>query len=705
MTHGSAPPGSPIRYLWPMRVPLLGAATLIALPWIAFLAGARPYLSGLFDPIDARALMLITPLALFNAWTAAIIAGLILTYGRERLGLPGLAVAVFPVRRAVWILSALLAVPVVVTTMWYMRRASNHDPAAIAGWTTLGAASAVALLVVTIGLTGVLARAGDRFREGFPHSLASRLYERLLGWLASRPALAAGFIERRGDGRLRLGAGHGLALGLASASVALYVTTGFVTRDVQRPEYASAIGYVLLLILVLTWLVGFVAFLFDRARLPLMLIGALWILVVNVGFHPVFPTGHIYRTVAPDGDAPPLTPAAELLSDDTPSIVVAASGGGIQAAVWAARVLTSLRTVPGFERQLRLISGVSGGSVGAMYVVAALPRCGPDGGDAAFVAPAAAAESSLHAVGWGLIFKDLPRAIVPFFSSPYVDRGSLLEDAWKREARLQQAAPDSSSFLASWRRNVAEGRCPAVVYNAMSAETGEPMLFATVGLPASLAAFDFYARYPERDIPVTTAARLSATFPFVSPAARADADDEARGYTHVVDGGYFDNYGISALSAIVHAALEPLPARPDRPRRVLVLEVCDSSSCSGDPAPSAPSAGGEDRAWPYQLVAPLSAVVAMRSAAQRAANRTTLRLLKDYWRTQGACIESLPLAFGEGETPMSWHMTGIQKRAIDDAWSRIGAAAHETVERFLEGEAVTSEGRACLSEARARAGQ
>ena len=644
MTQGASRPGSRIRYLWPLRVPLLSAVALIALPAFAFWTTAKPSLSGLFDPIDPRALLLITPLAFFNAWTTLIIGGLILTYGRARLDLPRLSISFFPVRIGLWVVSPLLAVPLVATTGWYMVRASDHRPSAVAGWLAAGVLSAVVLLALTILTTTLVARAGQQLRGASSPSEVARLYGRLLEWLASHPSLGDGFIERREDGRPHLGAGHGLALGLASASVVLYVATGFITRDVQRPEYASTLGYILLLVLMLTWIGGAVAFLFDRGRLPIVLIGVLWIIFVNVGLHPIFPTGHIYRTVAPSADAPPRPSVAGLLPEMAPSIVVAASGGGIQAAAWTARVLTSLRGVPGFDERLRLISAVSGGSVGAMYVLAGLPDCGPPGGDPAFDPAAAAAESSLHAVGWGLVFKDLPRTIAPFFSSPYVDRGSLLEDAWKREARLQRAAPDPSSFLASWRRNVAEGRCPAVVYNAMSAETGEPMLFATVDLPASLAAFDFYARYPARDISVTTAARLSATFPFVSPAARADADDEARGYTHVVDGGYFDNYGISALSAIVHAALEPLPARPERPRRVLVLEVCDSSSCSGDPAPTAPSAGGEDRAWPYQLIAPLSAVIAMRSAAQRAANRTTLRLLKDYWRTQGGVYRSVAAA-------------------------------------------------------------
>ena len=217
----------------------------------------------------------------------------------------------------------------------------------------------------------------------------------------------------------------------------------------------------------------------------------------------------------------------------------------------------------------------------------------------------------------------------------------------------------------------------------MAAESGDPLLFATVALPSAVAAFDFYKRYPGRDIPITTAVRLSATFPYVSPAARADADDELRQYTHAVDGGYFDNYGVSSLSAVVHAALGASPAPVPAQRRLLILEICDADRCSGDSAPDTPSVGGKDRGWPYQLIAPLSAVVAMRSSAQRVTNRTTLRLLKDYWAGRCVRIDPLPVPFRGGSAPMSWHMTQTEKDQIDQTWNGISADVAASVNAFL----------------------
>jgi hypothetical protein len=688
-----------IRYLWPLRVPLSAALMLAGLPYFAFQQGVRPFLSGLFDPIEDPAALLITTLALFNAWTILIISGLILAYGSTRLDLPPSGVRLHVVRPLSWAGSSVLAFPVIGCTVWYANGAADRSRTlGLLVYVLLGVALAVVMLVAVI-LTGK-ALADERSlvrRHIRPLEAAYRwLLDTLRGW----PSLAAGFLrsEATPDGHARLAPGHGLAFGLACASVFLYVLTGFVTRNVQRPELASALAYVLLLQLMLTWLTGVAAFLFDRWRVPLVVLLLAWIVVVNTVIHRVFSTDHIYRTVTMDSTPPPLASPSDLLSGEDRPIVVAASGGGIQAAAWTARVLTGLRDVPGFASNLRLISAVSGGAVGAMNVLAADPDCGPprtvdEARPPAFDPDAASRESSLHAAGWGLVFKDLPRSIVPFFSNPFVDRGSLLEDAWKREARLKRPYPDRAPLLSSWRLNVPERRCPGVIYNAMAAETGDPMLFSTVGLPRTLAAFDFYERYPGRDLPALTAVRLSSTFPYVSPASRADADDQKHNYVHVVDGGYFDNYGVSPLAAVVHAGLSAAAAAGRAPRRLLIVEICDSNACSGAEPPPRPSAGGGDRAWPYQIVAPLNAVVAMRAAAQRTSNRTALRLLKDYWTSRNICLDSIQVPFGEDTAPLSWHLTAVEKRAVDTAWTRMAAQSSAAVADFLAGR--TPDGAAC----------
>ena len=669
--------GRRLRYLWPLRVPIISSVVLVSLPLVAYSGGVRPFLSGLFDPVEPQAIVLITALALLNAWAILMIACLVLTYGAKRFGLPERP-CVVPPQPWSWVAASLLASSLIVNTV--TRVGATPEVGTLEAWlyAALGTGLALVLFLIAFGINWLAQRVAARARP-------MGGYRRLLARVARYPAIAEGFIAP-GPPR-RLEQGHAQAFGLLSASMLAYVATGYLTSDIHRPQLASALAYLLLLQLILTWLAGFAAFLFDRSRAPLFVYVAIWFLIVNWVMHPVWSTDHVYRT-ATIPQAPERIEPATLLSSDSVAIVVAASGGGIQSAAWTARVLTGLDgLVPGFRSRVRMISAVSGGSVGTMNVMASWADCGPplDLTEAgAFDANAASRESSLHAVGWGLVFKDLPRTFVPMFSSPLIDRGSVLEDAWKREPRLQRQLPAEGPLLASWRRNVEEGLCPGVVYNAMAVETGEPVLFPTIVLPASLRTFDFYQRYPGRDIPVTTAVRLSAGFPYVSPASRADVDDERGHYTHVVDGGYFDNYGVSTLVGVVNSGLTNAVS-PPQGRRVLVIEICDTAACSGADTNPVVTEGGDDRAWTYQLRAPLSAVIAMRTSAQRVNNRAAIRLLKDYWQQRGVCVASIQAPFGGAEAPLSWHLTAAEKRAVDEEWNKTSTPIVEQVRKFVAG--------------------
>lgn len=679
------------RYIWPLRVPLIAGLVLAGLPAIAFTGSAEAYLSGLFDPLSDSAFVAIETIALFDAWTIAVVFRLVVTHGNARLGLPDRKQSFRSMSIWFWFLSGLLAVPTVASAVVFASTTGGHERIPIRLlFVGLGAAIGVA------GLASALV--GSHWIEKLGKTVKARpewirrFYRAVLKWLSDTPSIGSGFVDTT-TGSPQLAQGHGLAFTLGMASLGIYVATGYFTRNQQRPEIAATLTYVLLLILVLTWFVGFAAFVLDRSRVPLVAWLALWAFIVSYGIDRVFPTDHIYRTVDMPKAIPPLAPAADLLRGSDPVVLIAASGGGIQAAAWTARVVTGLEDVDGFRQRLRLISAVSGGSVGTMNALADWAGCGPPiaAGHRDFDPNVASQESSLHAVGWGLVFKDLPRTIVPFFSNPYVDRGSVLEDAWKREPRLQEPSSTGAPLLSTWRANVAERLCPAVIYNAMVAETGQPMLFGTTALPDRLKPFDFHSHYKDRDVPVTTAVRLSAGFPFVSPATRADADGPKGHFSHVVDGGYFDNYGIDSLAMWTHEGLGAL-SPGQRPPRVLIIEICDSTPCSSREAAVEPVRGGPRRAWPYQAYAPLEGVIAMRTAAQKVHNRATLRLLKEYWRTQNVYIASQEIAFEAAGAPMSWHLTPVQRTAIQRLWDARAPHERECLADFLAGRPPCAQG-------------
>src|SRR4030095_17137093 len=110
------------------------------------------------------------------------------------------------------------------------------------------------------------------------------------------------------------------------------------------------------------------------------------------------------------------------------------------------------------------------------------------------------------------------------------------------------------------------------------------------------------------------------------------------------------------------------------------------------------SRGCPRRAWPYQIIAPPAALFTMRGSAQRATNRTTIRLLKEAWQRQGTCIETLHAAVGSDDAPMSWHLTNDEQKAIDSRWNEVvGAPILEAVTKYLAGSAATTDGAQCLA--------
>ena len=79
---------------------------------------------------------------------------------------------------------------------------------------------------------------------------------------------------------------------------------------------------------------------------------------------------------------------------------------------------------------------------------------------------------------------------------------------------------------------------------------------------------------------VFTAARLAASFTYVSPATRRDGPGSAY---HVVDGGYYDDYGMTTLTEWLDEGLEGVgrPSHGGAISRVLVIQIRSSPAEAG----------------------------------------------------------------------------------------------------------------------------
>jgi hypothetical protein len=461
--------------------------------------------------------------------------------------------------------------------------------------------------------------------------------------------------------------------------------------------FVPTLGLVLMMLTLICWGLSGIAFFLDRYRVPLLL--PLVVLTLVSG---LFKQSDYFYQGLPltSGSSTPLT-AADILTvrPNAPIVLVATTGGGIQAAGWTAQVLTGLNervtveaggATDSFSNYVRLISSVSGGSVGAMYFAAAYNK----GEVSRTLGPgivAGAEASSLDELTWGLSYPDLVFGFFPWLKvggAIFMDRGRMLEASWRKWLPGSQR----DATLSAWRADAANGLRPAVVFNSTLVESGDRYLLSTTSFSdsgnAQTGRWEFFKLYPDSDLRVLTAARLSATFPYVSPAARmlridSGKSKDGRFYRpepHAVDGGYYDNYGMASLVDWLDNGLQAIPERP----RIMIVEI-HASPIAKERRPQSSSYGTL-----FQLTNPLQTMANVRGTGQLSHNVLDENLLN---RIYSPNICEATFEFAETDElgcprnePLNWHLTPKDIQALHDAWnSNAINASIKRVQTFLAG--------------------
>jgi hypothetical protein len=458
-----------------------------------------------------------------------------------------------------------------------------------------------------------------------------------------------------------------------------------------HPVWASG-GPSLLLILILAVILGLAltlaAALLDSFRVPVLLL-----IAVLVGLdYRLSGVDHYYSvTTAAAGSAPVSAPpnpqdvyeAWRRNRAPGPSpvlVVVTASGGGITAARWTTEVLTRLQeATPRFGESVVLLSTVSGGGLGALYFVDAY-RDGraPEGRVELERIRDQAGRSSLYATAWGIVYRDIWHGLHILDESR--DRGWALEQSWIR--RMQ----DKEATLGTWASEAAAGRRPVQIFNTTEAETGERLLLAPMSMmrvrgqtsePEPCAPEDgsggtvwrvknFLDAHPGTDMPIATAVRLSATFPFVSPMARPATGSvpEATAY-HLGDGGYYDNHGVVSaidfLRDVLPAHFELTHAGPGTRPKAILIQI-RASELRDRPARSG-------HGFRYATFGPIDALLNVRTTSQALRDDIDVDLLRSEWAGR-VDVLSWTFTLRNPDAPLSWHLTRDNITDIQRGWTR-----------------------------------
>jgi hypothetical protein len=357
-----------------------------------------------------------------------------------------------------------------------------------------------------------------------------------------------------------------------------------------------------------------------------------------------------------------------------PVAIVCVSGGGSRAAAWAVKVLNELeryfldpqslswkqaeikepeglRPVP-FPHRIRLMTGASGGMIGAAAFVASLNQPGVNRSVPLGEILDGLCEDFLTPIVHTLVFRDMPSLLSPVHLLG-TDRGGALEDAWGTALRgllnkkFAALRPDEQ---AGWR--------PSLIFSPMLVEDGRQLFISNLELSKvvrnaavllgenlppnpdnpvnpvgrrllSREGLELFKVLPgaDRDLPLSTAARMSASFPYILPAVTLPTDPPRR----VVDAGYYDNYGVGIAASWLFSHSEWIRKHTSG---VVLIQIRDGVSGTTrrrelvpDSPPGILSAGLQ---W---LTSPPSALWHFRQAAHTFRNDNLIHQLDAYFRS------------------------------------------------------------------------
>src|SRR5262245_45769327 len=537
---------------------------------------------------------------------------------------------------------------------------------------------------------------------------AFRSFAGFAQWLASCAARALHMTYML-DGTGRIYPAHLLAMMAAVGFVVLWAITAYVFYP-ARLTVASVV-YLYIGLLMFIWIFGALSFHLGRWHIsPLAAIA----LVLLVGYAKV---DHRFEPAEPPTRSEPsIDPTDVAAPAETNLVVVATAGGGVWAAGWTTRALEQLiANRLELRHEIRVISSISGGSVGTAYYIDGLLRAGRDANVAEILRDVRvrSTASSLEAVAYGFAFSDFPRLFSGGFYSPHKDRGQLLEEEWARIA----AAPvvgddvgkrpqprDGKRRLRSLNTSIRDGTIPAPIFGTTVMEAGQrlmitPITFAPAVRSPTLQEFLFgtVAATPEPDVDLWTAARLSATFTYISPPARSWLDARKTQREHLIDGGYYDNYGVTSALDWLTPVLVARKSGDSRLRfkRVLLVEL------SGFTEPNPEFAKPSDGLTTTLFGPTLTAFLALREGVATSRNKIDLARFKDSWNQAlrgDVQIESVKFepAPDRDPGPLSWHLSSNEIAALNNEWGPTAdpqtwrpniRAEWGVMDRFLRGEA------------------
>ncbi|WP_020473174.1 patatin-like phospholipase family protein [Zavarzinella formosa] len=395
-------------------------------------------------------------------------------------------------------------------------------------------------------------------------------------------------------------------------------------------------------------------------------------------------------------------------SKKKPMVIVVASGGGIRAAAWTYMVMAELEHrfakegIP-FPYHVRMITGASGGMFGASYYVQSLKPPGEmswgqnrrtemEGRFDKLT------QDWLSPIVERMVLNDVPAFFSPF--STHTDRGIALEQAWSKS--LEGDLDIKFEGLAEKER---AGWCPSLVFTPMLVEDGRRLIISNLDMryPASNdghlidcdperpdalcamsrnyshEALELFRMFPNsrNKFALSTAVRMSASFPYFSPAVPLPTKPRRR----VVDAGYFDNYGVSLAAAYLFSKKNS-DWYNENVSKIVVVQIRDGQSDDERRLQAIPDSPSRKKGLSSllsrsleEITSPLEGLTNGRVGTCSFRNDGLLELLSTYFEQMRGEPGSGKLPHSQrfftvvnfefpGHASLSWHLSGEEERQM-----------------------------------------
>ena len=208
-----------------------------------------------------------------------------------------------------------------------------------------------------------------------------------------------------------------------------------------------------------------------------------------------------------------------------------------------------------------------------------------------------------------------------------------------------------------------------------------------------------------RELRLSTAAVLSARFPYVAPSGRLDRSCKPSLTEYGVDGGYRDNSGSAAIVEtwqVLRPLVRAYNAQPGSPSCIVPILIHIDNHYNGVPSPPAQHP-------PSEALVPVTTTSAIRDGwgnAERQAEAAPVSsgdAIAPSSPVRSQYIDVTPTAHPGLEAPLGWTLSHASQRDLEDQMAR--SSAMTSLRKWLWGKTLRCDGQRSDGPGRARSGQ